>query len=184
MVSRASTAGRTWSKRRQSRGLRRKGFSASVFRPDHVRKADSRNLPTCFRSWSLSFMSHPHRRRCGVRIDGKKVSSEIETSSLRHFRGRLMALCRSAISRPPRFIKLARKGRVVKYLKSPRPVATCVLVFSRISFSSTIVTIAFKSVFAGLAVVLLLLELPTQSQGESTRRLRRRSRLVDLENTA
>lgn len=45
----------------------------------------------------------------------------------------------------------------------------------------TVIAMAFKLVLAGLVVVLLLLELPLQSQGESTQRLQRQCRLVDLE---
>lgn len=43
--------------------------------------------------------------------------------------------------------------------------------FSLAPFVSTVITMVFKWVLAGLVVVLLLLELPIQSQGESTPRL-------------
>lgn len=42
---------------------------------------------------------------------------------------------------------------------------------------------AFKSVLAGLVVVLLFLELPIQSVGECARRYEPGCRAVDLENT-
>ena len=67
-----------------------------------------------------------------------------------------------------RLSNLACEGTVIRSYKRSLLVASCRFVFGRAPFSLTVITMAFKSVLAGLVVVLLLLELPLQSQGEST----------------